>query len=170
MLSFSVCGIFKVYKFLNFIVEFQLQKGSCSLGPKLFQLRVWMTQICATVVAVIWWVGWEPITGPGTWPPAYWAFSRGSPCPGSRPPLPSSAVSGGSRSCLCVPYVFSFFPFQNIDITNFSSSWNDGLAFCALLHTYLPAHIPYQELNSQDKVRPRTGPAPSIHTPVACLR
>ncbi len=40
---------------------------------------------------------------------------------------------------------------QNIDITNFSSSWNDGLAFCAVLHTYLPAHIPYQELNSQDK-------------------
>lgn len=46
---------------------------------------------------------------------------------------------------------FFLFP-QNIDITNFSSSWNDGLAFCALLHTYLPAHIPYQELNSQDKV------------------
>uniref|UniRef100_W5KT51 Cytospin-A n=1 Tax=Astyanax mexicanus TaxID=7994 RepID=W5KT51_ASTMX len=42
---------------------------------------------------------------------------------------------------------------QNIDITNFSSSWNDGLAFCAVLHTYLPAHIPYQELNSQDKRR-----------------
>ncbi|KAM6403037.1 cytospin-B isoform 1-T1 [Rhynochetos jubatus] len=42
---------------------------------------------------------------------------------------------------------------QNIDITNFSSSWSDGLAFCALLHTYLPAHIPYQELNSQDKKR-----------------
>lgn len=41
--------------------------------------------------------------------------------------------------------------FQNIDITNFSSSWNDGLAFCAVLHTYLPAHIPYQELTSQDK-------------------
>ncbi|OXB59514.1 hypothetical protein ASZ78_004487 [Callipepla squamata] len=42
---------------------------------------------------------------------------------------------------------------SNIDITNFSSSWSDGLAFCALLHTYLPAHIPYQELNSQDKKR-----------------
>lgn len=41
---------------------------------------------------------------------------------------------------------------QNIDITNFSSSWSDGLALCALLHTYLPAHIPYQELNSQEKV------------------
>lgn len=41
---------------------------------------------------------------------------------------------------------------QNIDVTNFSSSWSDGLAFCALLHTYLPAHIPYQELISQNKV------------------
>lgn len=46
----------------------------------------------------------------------------------------------------------AFSPLQNIDITNFSSSWSDGLAFCALLHTYLPAHIPYQELNSQEKV------------------
>uniref|UniRef100_A0A1A7XDK9 Cytospin-A n=1 Tax=Iconisemion striatum TaxID=60296 RepID=A0A1A7XDK9_9TELE len=43
--------------------------------------------------------------------------------------------------------------YPNIDVTNFSSSWSDGLAFCALLHTYLPAHIPYQELFSQDKVR-----------------
>lgn len=50
---------------------------------------------------------------------------------------------------------------QNIDITNFSSSWNDGLAFCALLHTYLPAHIPYQELNGQDKVS--QGPNPGLH-------
>nr|XP_056721224.1 cytospin-B isoform X1 [Euleptes europaea] len=43
--------------------------------------------------------------------------------------------------------------YPNIDITNFSSSWSDGLAFCALLHTYLPAHIPFQELSSQDKKR-----------------
>ncbi|XP_076835556.1 cytospin-A isoform X2 [Brachyhypopomus gauderio] len=43
--------------------------------------------------------------------------------------------------------------YQNIDITNFSSSWNDGLAFCAVLHTYLPAHIPYHELSSHDKRR-----------------
>ncbi|XP_024860931.1 cytospin-B isoform X1 [Kryptolebias marmoratus] len=46
--------------------------------------------------------------------------------------------------------------YPNIDVTNFSSSWSDGLAFCALLHTYLPAHIPYQELISQDKVRNMT--------------
>ncbi|XP_062844272.1 cytospin-B isoform X2 [Trichomycterus rosablanca] len=43
--------------------------------------------------------------------------------------------------------------YPNVDVTNFSSSWSDGLAFCALLHTYLPAHIPYQELISQDKGR-----------------
>ncbi|XP_042612763.1 cytospin-B-like isoform X2 [Cyprinus carpio] len=43
--------------------------------------------------------------------------------------------------------------YPNIDVTNFSSSWSDGLAFCALLYTYLPAHIPYQELISQDKGR-----------------
>ncbi|XP_051749729.1 cytospin-B isoform X3 [Ctenopharyngodon idella] len=43
--------------------------------------------------------------------------------------------------------------YPNIDVTNFSSSWSDGLVFCALLHTYLPAHIPYQELISQDKGR-----------------
>ncbi|XP_026068112.1 cytospin-B isoform X2 [Carassius auratus] len=43
--------------------------------------------------------------------------------------------------------------YPNIDVTNFSSSWSDGLAFCALLHTYLPAHIPYQELISHDKGR-----------------
>jgi len=41
---------------------------------------------------------------------------------------------------------------QGIDITNFSSSWSDGLAFCALVHTYLPDMIPYKDLNCQDKV------------------
>lgn len=43
--------------------------------------------------------------------------------------------------------------YTGIDVTNFSSSWSDGLAFCALLHTYLPDKIPYKELNSQDKVK-----------------
>ncbi|XP_078080686.1 cytospin-B isoform X2 [Mustelus asterias] len=41
--------------------------------------------------------------------------------------------------------------YPNIDITNFSSSWSDGLALCALLHSYLPAHIPYQQLCKQDR-------------------
>uniref|UniRef100_W5M762 Cytospin-A n=1 Tax=Lepisosteus oculatus TaxID=7918 RepID=W5M762_LEPOC len=56
--------------------------------------------------------------------------------------------------CMCSDLCcISLSSWQNIDVTNFSSSWSDGLAFCALLHTYLPAHIPYQELLSQDKSR-----------------
>lgn len=41
---------------------------------------------------------------------------------------------------------------QNIDITNFSSSWADGLAFCAVYHTYLPSHIPFSTLSPENKV------------------
>ncbi|KAL4648975.1 cytospin-A-like [Arapaima gigas] len=41
--------------------------------------------------------------------------------------------------------------YANIDITNFSSSWVDGLAFCAVFHTYLPSHIPYCSLNPDNK-------------------
>jgi hypothetical protein len=33
-----------------------------------------------------------------------------------------------------------------VKLTNFSSSWADGLAFCALIHLYLPEKIPYEEL------------------------
>lgn len=35
----------------------------------------------------------------------------------------------------------------------FSSSWNDGMALCALMHSYLPEMIPYDELTPQDKKR-----------------
>ncbi|KAG7465796.1 hypothetical protein MATL_G00157510 [Megalops atlanticus] len=41
--------------------------------------------------------------------------------------------------------------YKNIDITNFSSSWTDGLAFCAVYHSYLPSHIPYSSLSPADK-------------------
>ncbi|XP_054166378.1 cytospin-A-like [Oppia nitens] len=43
--------------------------------------------------------------------------------------------------------------YKDIDITNFSSSWNDGLAFCAILHTYLKDQIPYDRLEPSDKKR-----------------
>uniref|UniRef100_A0A4W6EIA4 Cytospin-A n=1 Tax=Lates calcarifer TaxID=8187 RepID=A0A4W6EIA4_LATCA len=42
--------------------------------------------------------------------------------------------------------------YKHIEITNFSSSWEDGLAFCAVYHTYLPSHIPYDSLNPGNKV------------------
>lgn len=42
--------------------------------------------------------------------------------------------------------------YNNIDITNFSSSWNDGLALCALLHSYLDdGRVPYSTLTPNDK-------------------
>lgn len=62
-----------------------------------------------------------------------------------RSPQPSHSHS---LSCLTLP----FFCLQNIEITNFSSSWEDGLAFCAVYHTYLPDLIPYDLLNPVDKV------------------
>uniref|UniRef100_A0A3Q3DGC4 Cytospin-A n=2 Tax=Hippocampus comes TaxID=109280 RepID=A0A3Q3DGC4_HIPCM len=41
--------------------------------------------------------------------------------------------------------------YKNIDITNFSSSWVDGLAFCAVYHSYLPSRIPYSSLSPDNK-------------------
>ncbi|KAJ8396891.1 hypothetical protein AAFF_G00012140 [Aldrovandia affinis] len=41
--------------------------------------------------------------------------------------------------------------YKNIEITNFSSSWSDGLAFCAVYHTYLPSVIPYSSLCPADR-------------------
>lgn len=43
---------------------------------------------------------------------------------------------------------------QNVEITNFSSSWEDGLVFCAVYHTYLPTHIQYDTLDPAHKVIP----------------
>ncbi|KAG1971848.1 cytospin-A [Pimephales promelas] len=41
--------------------------------------------------------------------------------------------------------------YKNIEITNFSSCWVDGLAFCAIYHSYLPSHIPYVKLSPENK-------------------
>ncbi|XP_049879034.1 uncharacterized protein LOC126375973 isoform X3 [Pectinophora gossypiella] len=42
--------------------------------------------------------------------------------------------------------------YSNIDITNFSSSWNDGMALCALLHSYLgDSRVHYASLSPHDK-------------------
>jgi len=43
--------------------------------------------------------------------------------------------------------------YVDVDITNFSSSWNDGMAFNALLHTYIPDKIPYSSLKPSEKRR-----------------
>ncbi|XP_030007424.1 smoothelin, like isoform X2 [Sphaeramia orbicularis] len=37
--------------------------------------------------------------------------------------------------------------YQNIDIQNFSSSWSDGMAFCALVHSFFPTEFDYNSLS-----------------------
>merc|ERR1712071_136425 len=67
-------------------------------------------------------------------------------------PLAGLVKNGGSkRNALLKWCQTRTANYSNIDITNFSSSWNDGLALCALLHTYLPdAAIPFETLTSSD--------------------
>ncbi|KAI4454801.1 calponin y domain-containing protein [Holotrichia oblita] len=67
-------------------------------------------------------------------------------------PLNSLVKNGGSkRNALLKWCQNKTVGYRNIDITNFSSSWNDGLALCALLHTYLPDRIPYDSLTPHEK-------------------
>lgn len=66
-------------------------------------------------------------------------------------PLAGLVKNGGSkRNALLKWCQTRTADYPNIDITNFSSSWNDGLALCALLHTYLPHQVPFESLNSSD--------------------
>jgi hypothetical protein len=36
--------------------------------------------------------------------------------------------------------------YKEIEVTNFSTTWADGLALCALLHSRLPLNVPYRSL------------------------
>ncbi|XP_077398514.1 smoothelin isoform X2 [Vanacampus margaritifer] len=38
-------------------------------------------------------------------------------------------------------------PYEGVDIRNFSSSWKDGIAFCALVHRFFPDAFEYSTLN-----------------------
>ncbi|XP_036791824.1 smoothelin isoform X10 [Oncorhynchus mykiss] len=41
--------------------------------------------------------------------------------------------------------------YQNVDIQNFSSSWSDGMAFCALVHNFFPEAFDYSSLNPANR-------------------
>lgn len=69
-------------------------------------------------------------------------------------PLNALVKNGGSkRNALLKWCQNKTVGYRNIDITNFSSSWNDGLALCAILHSYLPDRIPYDQMSPNDKRR-----------------
>lgn len=69
-------------------------------------------------------------------------------------PLSGLTKNGGSkRNALLKWCQNKTIGYQNIEITNFSSSWNDGLALCAILHSYLPERVPYDTLTPNEKRR-----------------
>ncbi|XP_071377039.1 smoothelin, like isoform X2 [Centroberyx affinis] len=41
--------------------------------------------------------------------------------------------------------------YQNIDIQNFSSTWSDGMAFCALVHSFFPTEFDYNSLSPANR-------------------
>ncbi|KAF7219467.1 smoothelin, like isoform X1 [Nothobranchius furzeri] len=41
--------------------------------------------------------------------------------------------------------------YQNIDIQNFSSSWSNGMAFCALVHSFFPTEFDYNSLSPANR-------------------
>nr|XP_033467798.1 smoothelin-like protein 1 isoform X2 [Epinephelus lanceolatus] len=41
--------------------------------------------------------------------------------------------------------------YKNIDIQNFSSSWSDGMAFCALVHSFFPLDFDYNTLDPANR-------------------
>uniref|UniRef100_A0A8C1PNH3 EH domain binding protein 1 n=1 Tax=Cyprinus carpio TaxID=7962 RepID=A0A8C1PNH3_CYPCA len=88
-----------------------------------------------------------PIAGPNP------AVAPGGPVPKTSPsPIPSPVLGGrpnASQSLLawCREVTKNY---RGVKITNFTTSWRNGLAFCALLHHFRPALIDYKALNPQD--------------------
>uniref|UniRef100_A0A8C5PU61 Smoothelin n=1 Tax=Leptobrachium leishanense TaxID=445787 RepID=A0A8C5PU61_9ANUR len=41
--------------------------------------------------------------------------------------------------------------YEHVDIQNFSSSWSDGMAFCALVHNFFPEAFDYNQLAPQNR-------------------
>ncbi|XP_075709409.1 smoothelin isoform X2 [Rhinoderma darwinii] len=43
--------------------------------------------------------------------------------------------------------------YEHVNIQNFSSSWSDGMAFCALVHNFFPEAFEYNQLSPQNRRR-----------------
>ncbi|GFT01421.1 smoothelin [Nephila pilipes] len=41
--------------------------------------------------------------------------------------------------------------YEQVEITNFSTSWNDGMAFCALIHHFYPDAFDFESLNPKNR-------------------
>ncbi|XP_053542556.1 uncharacterized protein ehbp1l1b isoform X6 [Ictalurus punctatus] len=71
-----------------------------------------------------------------------------TPAP-ERAPLPSPALVSSSQSLLqwCQEVTKDY---RGVKVTNFSTSWRNGLAFCAILHHFHPDKIDFNVLEPQD--------------------
>ncbi|KAB0405299.1 hypothetical protein E2I00_010001, partial [Balaenoptera physalus] len=58
----------------------------------------------------------------------------------------AACSSGGPRAA-----VQRSTSFGHVDIQNFSSSWSDGMAFCALVHNFFPEAFDYGQLSPQNR-------------------
>lgn len=59
-----------------------------------------------------------------------------------------------SFHCLSIPVSVSLlflFLCQHVDIQNFSSSWSNGMAFCALVHNFFPEAFDYNSLSPSNR-------------------
>ncbi|XP_076016393.1 EH domain-binding protein 1 isoform X2 [Genypterus blacodes] len=67
-------------------------------------------------------------------------------------PIPSPVLGGKPNACqsLLVWCREVTKNYRGVKITNFTTSWRNGLAFCALLHHFRPDIIDYKSLNPQD--------------------
>lgn len=63
----------------------------------------------------------------------------------------SNCSSMFSSSALMCVFFFFFSLWQHIDLQNFSSSWNDGMAFCALVHSFFPETFDYNKLDPANR-------------------
>ncbi|XP_065502872.1 smoothelin isoform X1 [Caloenas nicobarica] len=82
---------------------------------------------------------------------------------GGSSPNPAAARSPVQRSSSCVTNANSIKQmlldwcraktrgYEHVDIQNFSSSWSDGMAFCALVHNFFPEAFDYSQLTPQNR-------------------
>ncbi|CAH8676184.1 unnamed protein product [Schistosoma haematobium] len=61
-------------------------------------------------------------------------------------------MEGNSSQCLLNWCIEQTKTYPYINITDFTSSWKDGLAFCALIHKHFPDLIDFSHLKSEDAV------------------
>uniref|UniRef100_A0A671L757 EH domain binding protein 1 n=1 Tax=Sinocyclocheilus anshuiensis TaxID=1608454 RepID=A0A671L757_9TELE len=96
--------------------------------------------------------GPNPAVAPGGPAPKTSAPGVASTPPSLPSPIPSPVLGGkpnASQSLLawCREVTKNY---RGVKITNFTTSWRNGLAFCALLHYFRPNLIDYKALNPQD--------------------